>query len=289
MTYTEQGVKKELFAAASGASSLSSQPAVGVGEKHFAELIRGVVARFPEKIRAGQMQEADRFAYHVSLIASRKGVRARVSDIGGGWGTFALGCAAAGMEVVMVDDFQDRGFFDADTMAAMRRLYDEYGVELRSQDVVADGLGLPAESFDAITSFDCFEHLHHSPKRLVAQIRDALRPRGLFVLGLPNCVNLRKRITVPFGIGKWSPMEEWYESEVFRGHVREPDVDDLLYIARDMKLVDVQVYGRNWMGYISRFNLVRALTPFLDRLLRLRPTLCSDIYVVGTKSSAHDN
>jgi len=282
MTIDEQAVMKGP-AAARGESS--ARP-FAVGEKHLAELIRGVVARFPEHLR-GQVQEADRFAFHVNLIASRKGTHARVCDVGSGWGTFALGCAAAGMDVVMVDDLGDHGFFDTETLAAMRKLYAEYGVELHSRDVVVDGLGFAAESFDAITSFDCFEHLHHSPKRLVAQIRSALRPQGIFILGLPNCVNLRKRLTVPFGVGKWSPMAEWYENDVFRGHVREPDVDDLLYIARDMKLTDVQVYGRNWMGYISRFALVRTFTPFIDRLLRLRPTLCSDIYVVGTKS--YDN
>ena len=75
---------------------------------------------------------------------------------------------------------------------------------------------------------------------------------GLFVLGVPNRVNLRKRVFVPFGYGKWSSMKDWYESPVFRGHVREPDVDDLRYIARDLHLRDWQVFGRNWLGYSSQ-------------------------------------
>jgi SAM-dependent methyltransferase len=268
------------IAPAPASTSLAASGILSEGD--LAELIRGIVAQYPEKIRAGQMLEVERFAFHVYLVYSRKGSQARVCDIGGGWGTFAVACAAVGMDVVLIDDFRDSGFFDAEVMTAMRLIYEEYGVAVHSRDILG-GVGLEAESFDAITSFDCFEHLHHSPKQLVAQIRNALRRGGVFVLGVPNCVNLRKRITVPFGLGKWSSMEEWYDHDVFRGHVREADVDDLRHIARDMKLADIHVYGRNWKGYISRFRFVRALTPFVDRLMRLRATLCSDIYIVGTK------
>jgi hypothetical protein len=80
-------------------------------------------------------------------------------------------------------------------------------------------------------------------------------------------------------------MKDWYEKPVFRGHVREPDVDDLQYIATALGLTDVAIYGRNWLGYVSRSNIIRLLTPIFDRPLRLLPTLCSDIYMVGTKAA----
>ena len=97
-----------------------------------------------------------------------------------------------------------------------------------------------------MTSFDSMEHWHHSPKRLFRQVSaQLLKPRGRFVLGVPNCINARKRLSVPLGIGKWSAIEDRYEEPEFRGHVREPDVADLRYIARDMGLKDVQIFGRN--------------------------------------------
>ena len=110
---------------------------------------------------------------------------------------------------------------------------------------------LPFEeaSFDVITSFDSMEHWHHSPKRLFQEVMRVLKPSGRFILGVPNCVNLRKRLTVPFGFGKWSSIDDWYEQETFRGHVREPDVEDLRYIANDMGLMELQILGRNWMAY----------------------------------------
>lgn len=78
-------------------------------------------------------------------------------------------------------------------------------------------------------------------------------------------------------------MQDWYEPEVFRGHVREPDVCDLKYIARDMGLVDVRIIGRNWLGYYSERAAIRIATKLMDYPLRLKPSLCSDLYMTGKK------
>jgi len=96
------------------------------------------------------------------------------------------------------------------------------------------------------------EHWHHSPKAFFHRVTRSLRPGGLFLLCGPNSVNLRKRFSVPFGRSNWSSMEDWYEQQVFRGHVREPNVNDLRHIARDLGLVVISVFGRNWLGRDSR-------------------------------------
>jgi 2-polyprenyl-3-methyl-5-hydroxy-6-metoxy-1,4-benzoquinol methylase len=244
--------------------------------------VESVIRRFPEKIRAGQLMQANRFAWEVDLAAKHTPPGGTIADIGGGWGSFALGCAARGFRTTLVDDFRDSGFFDEATMGAMRALYAEYGVDVVSRDVVANQLSFAERSLDTITIFDSLEHWHNSPKRLLANVATTLRDGGTFILATPNCVNLRKRITVPLGRGKWSAMADWYETATFRGHVREPDVDDLRYIARDMNLRDAAIIGRNWNGYCSASRLTRAVTPFVDIFLRMRPSLCSDLYMVGT-------
>ena len=96
---------------------------------------------------------------------------------------------------------------------------------------------------------------------------------------------LRKRLTVPFGVGKWTPMPDRYEFERFRSHVREPGVDHLRYIAADLGLRDIKIIGRNWTGYRSKFRVARIITPFIDRFLRFWPSLCSDIYSGSEKLS----
>jgi SAM-dependent methyltransferase len=171
-------------------------------------------------------------------------------------------------------------------MTVMKALYAEYGVTVISRDVVTDSIDFPPRSLDVVTIFDSLEHWHHSPKKVLRAVMETLKPNGYLITGTPNCVNLRKRITVPLGIGKWSALEEWYEKDVFRSHVREPDVEDLRYIARDIGLSDVQIEGRNWIGYSSRWKIVQTLVPFADRLLRLRPSLCSNLYMIGRNPAA---
>jgi len=245
------------------------------------EALRPIIRQFPAEIREGQMTQLDRFAFDIGLVQKHSQPGARVCDIGGGWGAFALGCAAVGFKAVLMDDFRDRGFQDEAVMGPMRELYASHGVEVVSRDVVANQLDFPPRSLDVITIFDSLEHWHNSPKRLLACIPPALKAGGLFILATPNCVNLRKRITVPLGRGKWTAMQDWYEQETFRGHVREPDVDDLRYIAADMGLKNYDIIGRNWAGHMAASPLVRRLTPFADHILRLRPSLCSDLYLLA--------
>ena len=151
------------------------------------------------------------------------------------------------------------------------------------RDVVEKGIDDIVGAFDIITTFDSMEHWHHSPKRLFHDVLKKLKADGVFVLSVPNCVNMRKRITVPLGIGKWSQMQDWYEADRFRGHVREPDVNDLMYIAKDMGSQMLKVLGRNWLGYYSTNSVIRLATRFMDYPLRVRPQLCSDIYLIGRK------
>lgn len=245
--------------------------------------LRNAVSRYPAAIRDGQFGHVSRIAFEVDLVRSRLPAGAIVCDVGGGWGTFAIGCALAGLRPVLIDDFRDPGFFDEPTMNAMRDLWRLHGLEVLTRDVVADGLGSAPASLDAVTSFDSLEHWHNSPKALLHEIAAALKPRGLLLIGTPNCANLRKRLSSVLGRVKWTSMEDWYEQAEFRGHVREPDVGDLRYIARDIGLEHVEVVGRNWHGYsTSRPRWIRAVTPLVDYALRLRPSLCANIYMIGT-------
>jgi len=242
--------------------------------------------QYPAEMVSGQVSDIRRIAFHISLLLDEVGPGSlgelAVCDIGGGLGMFSLGCAAAGMgRSVLVDDFNDS--FNHRSGNAALSLHRKYNVEIFSRDVIRDRLNGIDGDFDAMTSFDSMEHWHHSPKRLFHEVIDKLRPGGSFVLGVPNCVNLRKRITVPFGRGKWTSMQDWYEPEVFRSHVREPDVSDLEYIARDMQLRDVRILGRNWAGHDSSSLWIRTATAFCDGALRLMPALCSDLYLIGKK------
>jgi SAM-dependent methyltransferase len=258
--------------------------AASVSASDIKSVLERIADSYPPAISAVQRySDVPRTAFNLSLLSGLpRG--ARIGDIGGGLSLFAPACAAIGLDVTLVDDFADIWHRSA-TADIVDRVHRPLGVKIVSSDLIAEGVEFAAESFDAFTIFDTMEHWHNSPKRLFHQLMVALKPDGLFIISGPNCVNLRKRITVPFGLGKWTPMEAWYEVDKFRSHVREPDVADLRYIASDLGLTNVKIIGRNWIGYRSRFRAARFMTPLFDRLLRLRPSLCSDIYMVGRKAS----
>jgi len=250
------------------------------------EILREVANKYPKYMVDEQVKDIPRIGYNISIVLDSVKEKSlsevEICDLGGGVGLFSVGCAALGLKrTVLVDDFKDPANYRiGDSILDLHR---DYGVEVISRDVVTDGIDDIAGAFDVVSTFDSMEHWHHSPKRLFCAVMAKLKPGGSFILSVPNCVNLRKRITVPLGRGKWSGMQDWYESEVFRGHVREPDVNDLRYIARDLGLVGIKIYGRNWMGYSSGKALVRLATKIIDYPLRLKPSLCSDIYMKGVK------
>jgi SAM-dependent methyltransferase len=243
--------------------------------------LQSLARQYPADLVGAQLQDVLRVAFHISLVTSRKGPNCSLCDLGGGIGLFSLGCAALGMKVTLVDDFHDA--VNERFGPSVLDLHRFHGVTVLSRDVVREGIELPEQSLDVVTTFDSMEHWHHSPKRLFAAVVECLVPGGLFVLGVPNCVNLRKRIMVPLGFGAWSLIKDWYEPPVFRGHVREPSVADLRYIAQDMNLTNVSILGRNWLGYVSRYRTARAITPLVDGFLSYFPSLCADIYLLGTK------
>jgi 2-polyprenyl-3-methyl-5-hydroxy-6-metoxy-1,4-benzoquinol methylase len=251
-------------------------------DSRIRQALAEVVKKYPADQQPAQASDIPRQAMHIGLVMDAKGSGARVCDIGGGTGLFSVGCAALGMKATLVDDFRDPGNLQQG-VANVLDVHRSYGVEVVSCDVIEEGIDFAPGSFDMVTSFDSMEHWHHSPKKLFAQVMQTLAPGGMFLLCCPNCVNLRKRIATPLGRNKWSRMADWYEQPRFRGHVREPDLDDLRYIARDMSLVDCRVLGRNWLGHVGPGGLRGALVRFIDRPLQLFPSLCSDIYIMGHK------
>ena len=251
------------------------------------DVLMNVANQYPRDMVDEQVRDIARISFHIGIALdaaiNKPHSELMICDLGGGIGLFSAGCAALGMKrVVLVDDFDDS--INHKVGPSILDLHRRLGVEVIARDVVEKGIRDIPGYFDIITTFDSMEHWHHSPKRLFHEVIEKLNPGGVFVLGVPNCVNIRKRITVPLGIGKWSSMQDWYEADKFRGHVREPDVTDLIYIARDIGLTNIKIYGRNWLGYFSANPAIRFATKVMDYPLRLKPSLCADIYLVGIKA-----
>ncbi len=200
-----------------------------------------------------------------------------------------------GLSVTLVDDWGGGGGVDiADRDPSLRPLsvfQQTFDIRIVEQDLLAQSLPCSDQSVDAVTCFHSLEHWHHSPKRLFHEIRRVLRAGGYLFIATPNAVNLRKRVSVLFGRTNHCSLAEWYDSDLgFRGHVREPVVDDLknLVIWNKFRLIAVQ--GHNFIGadttalpLLSRASMKR-IVELSDGILRFFPTLCSDIHVVAQKA-----
>jgi SAM-dependent methyltransferase len=243
-----------------------------------------IVAAFPDELRQMSVAHKVRILWQVEVVEANVPPGGRVVDLGAGGVPFMALLQRLGYKTTIVDDFGD------DTLREVGIVLDQFrkiGVEVRNEDLLAPGFSLgAANSIDMVATHDSMEHWHNSPKHMFHNVWQSLKPGGVLWIGVPNAVNMRKRLTVPFGRGSWSHMRDWYEQDVFRGHVREPVVADLHYIARDLKAVRHEVLGRNWLGHLNPSALIRGITPFIDAPLRLRPALCSDIYLLAYKGEA---
>jgi 2-polyprenyl-3-methyl-5-hydroxy-6-metoxy-1,4-benzoquinol methylase len=222
--------------------------------------------------------------FRINLVLSALGntkQQITVCDIGAGWGILAAGFAALGMRSIMIDDFGDEDI--SSSWDRRIKLYSELGIEVIQRDVISHGIDFVPNSIDVFTCFDSMEHFHNSPKPLFHQIMEALKPGGLFVLCVPNCARLWKRLFCIFGRTQFSSMQDWYEQPIFRGHVREPNVQDLKYIASDMGLREVDIIGRNDNFFKHKNILVRVITRLTDILVRMKPSFCVTIYMLGKK------
>ena len=242
-------------------------------------LLRDLADRYDPALRARQLSDLRRQNWHVEMVKRLVPPGGSMIDLGSGVGMFSLACAALGFSTTIVDDFSDPvNVSGGDQLLDMHRAA---GVNIVQRDLIAEGIDFPCDTADLIMALEAMEHWHHSPKRLFAQVREVLKPGGWFVVAVPNCVSIRRRITVPLGKGKWSTMRDWYEEPVFRGHVREADISDLRYIAQDMHMVNVRIVGCNWRIYAKSPKV--QIAALLDRVLKPFPSLCTDIYMFAQR------
>jgi len=244
-----------------------------------------IISKLPEFWKEFRTPQLPRVCQELSWVFTDGGT---VVDIGGSSGFHASILARLGMKAICVDNFKirERGnindsFYNHDLAAEQVAV--EFGVEFIHADLLHWTPPFPNSSIDVVMSIDNIEHLHHSPRNLYMQLVRRLRPGGLFLLGGPNAANLLKRVRVPLGRNIYSQLEEWYMHKQFIGHVREPVVSDLIFIAEDLNLKLISIAGRNWLGLIKLPNAIRGPAQIFSGLLELFPTLCSDIYMLAKK------
>jgi hypothetical protein len=72
------------------------------------EILEGVARAYPSEFIDDQLRDIPRIAFNIRLAVNGADPKAlSICDIGGGVGLFSTGCAALGMNVLLIDDFAD--------------------------------------------------------------------------------------------------------------------------------------------------------------------------------------
>jgi SAM-dependent methyltransferase len=115
---------------------------------------------------------------------------------------------------------------------------------------IAERETLPFEkkSFDMVMMHDVLEHLHDSPRDLLNDLLELVKPGGYYFTTVPSAVNIRKRINVIFGRTNLPRFEGyyWYPGH-WRGHIREYTKRDLLNLSEYLGLEIVALRSCNHM------------------------------------------
>ena len=142
-------------------------------------------------------------------------------DIGCGAMDKTMTFQQMGYRCVGYDDFQDPWHSKKENLDPLLAFAKEIGVEVHIEDGSNPVPWEPA-SFDIVTIFNVIEHLHESPRDILNFAGKYLKTGGLLLVGMPNSVNLRKRLSVLRGQSNYTPAQGFYENDgPWRGHVRE--------------------------------------------------------------------
>ena len=104
------------------------------------------------------------------------------------------------------------------------------------------------QSYDMVMLHHVLEHLHNSPRDLIKDLLDLVKPEGLIFITVPNAVNIRKRIDVLRGSTNLPQFEGYYWNPgSWRGHIREYVRDDLVKLSEYLGLDVLHIRGCDHM------------------------------------------
>src|SRR6476469_4866535 len=173
-----------------------SEAASRISTEELRDLLHELASKYPPQLHDYVFADLKRTAFHVDFVRERMPPNITLCDVGGSHSLFPVACAALGMRVVVIDAYD---YMSQARREVFKNVYNPYRVTRIKRDCATQSITYPEDTFDVVTSFDSIEHWHGSPKPALHALKQALRPGGLFFIGVPNCVNLRKRLTVPFG------------------------------------------------------------------------------------------
>lgn len=218
-------------------------------------------------------------------------------DIGTGRGIGPRFARELGAKVYSVDSVHSGGLSAIENVRMA-------GVECYFCDVLEEPLPFDGAIIDCVLFTDVIEHLLHSPKQVLREIRRVLKPGGFCVVTTPNATRLTVRLKVLLGLSNWSHVREYFEKPFHGGHHHEYTIEEFRWAFETMNftIVSFELFENNLrpvqiqsVDEIAtrmrgkrvprpeplRFRLAKA--PFIALTSMFR-TLRSDMLMIGQKS-----
>ena len=148
-----------------------------------------------------------------------------------------------GMVCTAYDDLEDNWHKEGNNRQKIRAFVKSQGITLQERFDPQEGA-----PYDLVMLNDVLENLNESPRAILTELVDVLRPGGYLAISVPNLANLRKRISLLFGrtvLGPY-PFYFWYEG-VWRGPIREYVRGDLMEMGRFLGLEVLELTTRHHM------------------------------------------
>ena len=188
----------------------------------------------------------------------------RVLDVGGFLAAFPLALSRLGLSVSIAEKF---GYYEHALDGVSDRLKAN-AIEVIDIDFTEPAnVGAIRPSFDAVTCMAVAEHLAHTPRHLMENIRSVLKPGGALVFEVPNLAYWPRRFAFFFkGKSVLSPVEDVYHSAVpYTGHHREYTLADARYVASQagFEIVSEETFNYSIPG--SLWNRLKYAPAFLLR------------------------
>ena len=191
---------------------------------------------------------------------------AKILDFGSGPCDKTAVIQCMGYDCSAFDDLLDDWHRKGDNLKKILRFMERFDIDFK----LAEESYLPFQKqyFDLVMSHDVLEHLHDSPRDVLNDLCELLKPNGLLFITVPNAVNIRKRISVLRGKTNLPAYETyyWYPGP-WRGHVREYVKDDLKQLAQYLGLEILELHGCHHMLHV----VPSAIRPFYIGLTKLFP------------------
>jgi len=180
------------------------------------------------------------YRHIISTIERHLPKGAAILDYGAGMCDKTVLAQLRGYTCTAADDFQNPLHAEADYSEGIVEFAKSFGVNVCRVD---GSLPFQRESFDMVMLHDVIEHLHDSPREVLNDLVELLRPRGYLFITVPSAVNIRKRLDVLFGRTNLPRYDTfyWYPGP-WRGHVREYTRGDLEALSRYLDVDCVELH-----------------------------------------------